>query len=93
MARKREVQPSKGPTRRQIARSKKEQEQLRIIYMGLGVVGLLVVGVLAFGLLQTYVFEPNSPVATVSGTKITTRDYQKRVKYERFLLEGQLSQI
>ena len=93
MARKREEQASRAPTRRQIARSKKEQEQLRIIYMGLGLVGLLVVAVLGFGLLQTYYFEPNAPVATVNGTEIKTGDYQKRVKYERFLLDSQLNQI
>ena len=80
MARKKEVEASRAPTRRQVARSKKEQEQLRIIYMGLGLVVLLIVAVLAFGLLQTYVFEPNSPVATVNGTEIRTGDYQKRVK-------------
>jgi parvulin-like peptidyl-prolyl isomerase len=93
MARKREEQASRALTRRQIARSKKEQEQLRIIYMGLGLVGLLIVAVLGFGLLQTYVFEPNSPVATVNGAEIRTGDYQKRVKYERFLLDSQLNQI
>jgi parvulin-like peptidyl-prolyl isomerase len=93
MAKKTDIQSSRAPTRRQIARSKKEQEQLRFIYMGLGLVALLIVAVLTFGLLQTYVFEPNAPVATVNGSEIRTGDYQKRVKYERFLLENQLNQI
>lgn len=90
---KKDIQTSRAPTRRQVARSKKEQEQLRIIYMGLGLIAFLVVAVLAFGLLQTYVFEPNAPIATVNGTEIRTGDYQNRVKYERFLLENQLNQI
>src|SRR5262245_34465185 len=93
MSRKKEAQLSRAPTRRQVARSKKEQEQLRIIYMGLGLVALLIVAVLAYGLLQTYVFEPNAPVTTVNNTEITTGAYQKRVKYERFLLDSQLAQI
>jgi parvulin-like peptidyl-prolyl isomerase len=49
--------------------------------------------VLGYGLLQTYIFEPNSPVTTVNGVEIKTGDYQKRVKYERYLLDRQLIQI
>ena len=90
---KRETRPSRGPTRKQIARSKREQEQLRLIYIGLGIVAALVVIVLAFGLFQTYVLEPNAPVASVNGVEITTGDYQDRVRYERFILEEQYQQI
>ena len=89
---KRQTQPNK-PTRKQAAHSRREQEQLRLIYIGLGVVAVLIIIVLAFGLYQTYVIEPNAPVATVNGINITTRDYQNRVKYERFMLEDQLQQI
>ncbi len=90
---KRKAQVTRTPTRRQIARSRREQQQLRLIYMGLGGVGLLILIVLAFGLFQTFVAEPNSPVASVNGQEITTRDYQTRVRYERFLLENQYQQI
>ena len=90
---KQKAQSSRSPTRKQIAHSRREQEQLRLVYIGLGVVVGLVVLVLAFGLIQTYVIEPNTPVAIVNGTEITTRDYQNRVKYERFILDMQLEQI
>ncbi len=89
---KRNAQPT-APTRKQVARSRREQEQLRLIYIGLGTVAALILIVLAFGLYQTYVVEPNIPVATVNGTDITTGDYQDRAKYERFLLDDQLQQV
>jgi peptidyl-prolyl cis-trans isomerase D len=90
---KRETQIRRAPTRKQIARSRKEREQLRLIYIGLGIVIALVIVVLGIGIFQTYVFEPNSPIATVNGMPITTRDYQTRVRYERFILDSQLRQI
>ena len=80
-------------TRRQIAYSRQEQEQLRLIYTALGVVAGLVAVVLLFGLVQSYYLEPNAAIATVNGTKITVGEYRDRVRYERFLLEQQYTQI
>lgn len=90
---KKETQPGRAPTRRQLALSRREKEQLRLFYMGLGLVAILVVVVLGFGLAQTYIIEPNSPVAVVNGTEITTGQYRDRVRYERFILEDQIQQI
>ena len=90
---KRETLSPRAPTRKQIALSRKEREQLRLIYIGLGIVIALVIIVLGIGIFQTYVLEPNSPVATVDGTPITTHEYQTRVRYERFILDSQLRQI
>lgn len=90
---KREARSGRAPTRKQIARSRREQEQLRLIYIGLGVVAALIILVLAFGLYQTFVAEPGTPVAIVNGQDITTGDYQDRVRYERFLLEEQYQQV
>lgn len=90
---KRDIQPRRGPTRKQIALSRKEQQQLRWIYIGLAVLGVLVVVVLGVGLWQTYVLEPQAPIATVDGVEITTRDYQTRVKYERYMLDLALQQV
>jgi parvulin-like peptidyl-prolyl isomerase len=79
-------------TRRQRAISRKEQEQQRWIYIGLGVLIAVIVVILGFGLYQTYVLEPNEPIATVNNTNITTREYQNRVKYERFMLDQAIYQ-
>lgn len=89
---KRNAQPT-TPTRKQAAHSRREQEQLRLIYIGLGTVTALILIVLAYGFYQTYVVEPNIPVATINGTDITTAAYQDRVKYERFLLDDQFQQV
>jgi len=90
---KKDAQSSRAPTRRQMALSRKEREQMRLLYMGLGLVVVLVLVVLGIGLLQTYVFEPNAPVAIVNGKEISTGAYQTRVRYERFILEDQIQQI
>lgn len=90
---KKVIETTRTPTRKQIARSRREREQLRLIYMGLGFIGLLILIVLAFGIIQTYVIEPNRPVAIVNNTEITTAAYQDRVRYERYLLQNQYQQI
>ncbi|GAB4441859.1 MAG: hypothetical protein Kow0031_23910 [Anaerolineae bacterium] len=89
---KKETQ-SREPTKRQIAMSRREKEQQKLVFTGLGLVAALVAVVLAIGLAQTYIIEPNSPVGSVNGQAITTGEYQDRVRYERFVLEDQYQQI
>lgn len=90
---KRQTQPEPQLTRKQILIARREKEQLRVIYLGLGLVTALIVIVLAIGLIQTYVIEPGSPVAVVNGSEISTGDYRTRTRYERFLLARQYQQI
>lgn len=90
---KKETQTSREPTKKQRRMSRKEQEQLRYVYMGLGLVGGLILIVLAIGLIQNYIIKPNAPVAIVDGEEISTKEYQNRVLYERFILERQLERI
>jgi parvulin-like peptidyl-prolyl isomerase len=90
---KKGVQSSRGPTRKQIALSRRERERLRLVYMSLGLVGVLILIVLVFGLLQNFVFEPNAPIAIVNGLEIKTGDYRNRTLYERFILEDIYQQI
>lgn len=80
-------------TRRQLAYSKREREQARLIYMSLAGVGGLIAVVLIIGLLQTYIFEPAAAIAVVNGTEITNQAYRNRASYERFLLEMRFAQI
>lgn len=89
---KKETQ-TREPTKRQIAMSRREKEQQKTLYLGLGLIVALVVIVLAIGLAQTFIIEPNSPVGSVNGQEITTAEYQDRVRYERFMLEDQYQQI
>jgi parvulin-like peptidyl-prolyl isomerase len=89
---KKEVQPARTPTRKQLLVSKREQEQLRIIYWALALVGVLVLIVLGVGLVQTYILEPRSPVAIINGEELTTQAYQDRVRYERFILDREIDE-
>ena len=77
-------------TRKQIARSRKEQRQLRLIWIGLGAVVALIVIVLTFALLRELIILPNSPVAVVNGTNVSTRDYQALVTNNRLRLYSEL---
>lgn len=68
-------------TRKQIARSRRVQRQLRIIWTSIGVVAALVVGILAFGLYQELVAKPAAPIAVVNGVPIRTDYYQRVARY------------
>ncbi len=90
---KKETKASRTPTRRQVALSRKEKEQQKLVYMGLGLVAALILIALAVGLFQTFVLEPNSPVAVVNGEEISTQEYQDQTLLERFVLDDQLQQV
>ena len=90
---KRGTRTENSLTRKEILLSRRDREQVRLLYMGLGLVGVLILIVLAIGLVQTFIIEPNSPIATVDGVEIRTGDYQTRVQYERFILDEQYLQI
>lgn len=90
---KKDIRSARGPTRKQMALSRRERERLRFIYTGLGLVGVLILIVLAYGLWQTFVLEPNAPIAVVNDLELSTGDYRNRTLYERFLLEDVYQQI
>jgi peptidyl-prolyl cis-trans isomerase D len=70
-------------TKKHIARLERERRQTRLI-LGIALAGILiVVGLVAYGYLNVNVFQLNEPVAEVNGVKITTRDWQERVRFQR----------
>jgi len=71
-------------TKKQIALSRKETRQKRIIWLCVGVVALLILIVLAMGLIREFVLKPATPVATVNGTKIRADDFQDLLQYRRY---------
>ncbi|HIC88057.1 MAG TPA: hypothetical protein EYP04_01450, partial [Anaerolineae bacterium] len=81
------------PTRKQVAISRREQQQLRYITIGLAAVVILAVGVLAYGLLHEFVLKPASPIAKVGDVAIRTDAFQRRFNYQRFQLQGRLTQF
>jgi parvulin-like peptidyl-prolyl isomerase len=71
-------------SKKHLARQEREAIQMR--YIKYGSIALLVVVALLVGyaLVNAYIIIPNQPVAVVNGEKISTDDYQARVKFERY---------
>ncbi|NOZ28940.1 MAG: hypothetical protein GXP39_12935 [Chloroflexi bacterium] len=91
MAKKRRKQ-STEPTRKQVAIGRRHREQSRRVMIFTGAVIALVLLVIIAGLVDEFVRKPNSPIARVDGTTIRTRDFQHRVRLQRYNLEKQLEQ-
>jgi parvulin-like peptidyl-prolyl isomerase len=78
-------------TKKHLARLEREQRQIRLIRI-IAIVGVIVVvGLLAYGYLKINVLSLREPVAEVNGVKITTQQWQERVRLERVNLYNQLS--
>jgi len=80
------------PTKKHLARVQREQIQRRYILIGTAIVAVLVIGVIAYGLLDQFIFRAYQPVAAVGDTKITTQDFQTRVRFQRYQLIQQFNQ-
>ena len=79
-------------TKKHIARLEREQRQIRLI-RGFAIGGLiLVAALLIYGYLQMNVFAKQTPVAEVNGEKISTGQFQERVRLQRVSLYNQLNQ-
>ncbi len=79
-------------TKKHIARLEREQRQIRLI-RGFAIGGIvLVVALLIYGYLQMNVLSKQQAVAVVNGDKITSGQFQERVRLERVSLYNQLNQ-
>lgn len=78
--------------RRHVARLEVERRQRKTIIIAAIAIGVIVLGLLGFGLLDSLVIQPNKVVARVGEKTITVREYQKRVKYNRFQALQNISQ-
>lgn len=79
-------------TRKQQRINARDRERNRKVVLAVSVTFGLVGLVLLIGILSEFVFKPNSAVATVGEDKISTRDFQERVKFEQAQLENQYIQ-
>ncbi|HLO33560.1 MAG TPA: peptidylprolyl isomerase [Anaerolineales bacterium] len=70
-------------TKKHMARLERERRQVNLI-RGIAIAGIVVVvGLLAYGYLKLNVLVLREPVAEVNGVKITTGEWQERVKFQR----------
>lgn len=69
-------------TRKQVHMRERERQQVRQIYLALGLVAALVVVVLAITYWRTNIAVLDQRIAAVNGTPILVRDYQTRLRYD-----------
>lgn len=80
------AKPSNTPrviSKKHVARLERERRQVNLI-RGIALVGILIVaGLLIYGYLKLNVLQLREPVAEVNGVKITTGEWQERVRFQR----------
>jgi parvulin-like peptidyl-prolyl isomerase len=70
-------------SKKHIARLERERRQINLI-RGIALAGILIVaGLLIYGYLKLNVLQLREPVAKVNGIKITTGEWQERVRFQR----------
>jgi len=80
---KQSTPPPKVITKKHMARLERERRQTRLI-LAIAITGILaVVGLVTYGYLKVNVLQLREPVAEVNGIKITTGEWQERVKFQR----------
>lgn len=85
--------PKTITNKKHIARLERERMQQRYLVTGAIVVVGLVLALILYGVLNEYVFKQMRPVAQVGSANISTADFQKQVKFSRYQLIAQLSQL
>ena len=80
-------------TKKQIAFSRKEARQNRIILIAVGALIALIVVVMGTGIIRELVVKPGQAVAIVNQVKIRVDDYQDAVTYNRYNLYVNLSNL
>ncbi len=80
------AKPSNTPrviSKKHIARLERERRQVNLI-RGIALAGIVIVaGLLIYGYLKLNVLQLREPVAEVNGVKITTGEWQERVRFQR----------
>jgi PPIC-type PPIASE domain len=89
------ARPAAAPTltKKQIARSRKETRQLRIIWTIVAAVGAVVLAVILFALIRELAVAPNAAVAVVDGTKVSLKDYEDQLTLSRYSLHSGIANM
>ncbi len=76
-------QKSQLVTKKHLARQQRERLQNRYILIASIAVIVIVVGLISFALIQTYLIQPQQPVAQVGDQVVTTKQFQTYARFER----------
>jgi parvulin-like peptidyl-prolyl isomerase len=76
-------------SKKHLARQEREARQTRIIIYGSIALLVIVAILVGVALVDIFIITPNKPVATVNGEKISSEDFQTRVKLDRTQLVSQ----
>ena len=90
---KKETKEAPNLTKKQMALSKPDRERQRWILIAAGGVAALIVLVFVVGIVQTYVLEPQAPVAKVNGVAVAKDLYQKTFRFRNYQSERDLQQL
>ena len=80
-------------SKKHLARLDKERIQQRYLVTGAIVIAAVVLMVVLYGILDQTVFKTMRPVAKVGSVNVTTGDFQKQVKFDRYRMIEQLGQM
>jgi parvulin-like peptidyl-prolyl isomerase len=83
-SKRKETAQATKQTKKQVAISRKEARQNRIILISIAILVAVVVLISAIGLIQELIVKPGKPVATVNGVKIRSDDYRDFLTYSRY---------
>jgi parvulin-like peptidyl-prolyl isomerase len=75
-------------TKKQIARSRKESRQLRIIWTIVAAFGAVILAVLLMYLIRELIVAPNTAVAVVDGAKVPVKDFEDLLTLQRYNLHS-----
>jgi len=84
MAKESSDKTPKELSRKHLARVEKENRQKKFLLYGIIAVIVVIVGLIVYGVLKNTVLKDVQPVAKVGDTTITVKEFQDRVRYDRF---------
>jgi len=87
------VEEPRQETRKEKRINAADRERNHKLYMIIGVVFGLAALVLLIGAVDQFVRKPNSPVATIGTEKVSTKEFQKRVRLQENQLLNQYAQM
>jgi parvulin-like peptidyl-prolyl isomerase len=72
------------------SRAEREQQVTKYVVIGTVIASIVVMVVLAIAFIIDGLVVPNQTVATINGTNVSVADFQRRVRFERFLAINRL---